>query len=91
MEHHVSPNQIYRACAPVRSEPAERYIRIKVVGYPILTVGLFGYGKVAITTLTDDGREVRPRAIECSELHPTAFTDAGAERRTGYYLETKDG
>lgn len=85
----VSYGQVYRACAPVRSEPRDRYIRIKVVGHPILTVGLYGYGKVEIATLTDDGREVRHRAIECSELHDTKFTLAGDERRTGYYLETE--
>lgn len=84
----ISPGQVYRACAPVRSEPRDRYIRIMITHYPILTVGLYGHGKVQIGTLTDDGRVIRTRAINMSELHDTRFTLAGDERRTGYYLET---
>jgi hypothetical protein len=86
----IRPGQVYRSCAPVRGEPKERYIRIKVIGYPIHTVGLYGYGKVEIVTLLDNGKEVRHRAIECSELHDSPYTLTGAERRTGYVLETDE-
>ena len=80
----IRPGQVYRACAPVGSR---RYIQIKVTHHPILTVGLFGYGKVRIVTLTDAGREIRPRAIECRDLHVSRLTEAGEERKTGYFLE----
>lgn len=87
----ISPGQVYRSCKPTFVvDGEETHTRIKVTGYPIRTVGLFGYDKVPIVTLLDDGKEVRPRAIECSELHDTRFTLAGAERRTGYYLETDE-
>ena len=86
----ISPGQIYRSCKPTFVvDGEEKHTRIMVTHYPIKTVGLYGYGKVQIGTLTDDNRVVRTRAIECSELHDTRYTLAGAERRTGYYLETE--
>ncbi len=86
MGHAIRPGQIYESCQPVRSEPGERRIRIKVVGEPVSTHGLYGYGKVMVATLTEDGREVRPRAIEWTQLHESGTTNAGQPRRTGYRL-----
>jgi hypothetical protein len=48
--------------------------------------GLYGFGKVQVATLTDDGREVRPRALEVNQLHDSGTTKTGQPRRTGYRL-----
>lgn len=61
-------------------------IRIKVIAAPTTTFGMYGYGKCRVATLTPDGREIRPRYIECSQLHDSPTTKAGAPRRTGYHL-----
>lgn len=81
----IKPGQTYRAVRPSPADPNGRHIRIKVVGktYP----GALGYGKVAIVTVTADGREVRRRTIELSQLHATATTRDGKPRRNGYVLE----
>ncbi|TXJ78593.1 hypothetical protein E2C11_16430 [Streptomyces lavendulae] len=87
MTHRIEPGQIYRSCQPVRSEPEPRHIRIKVVGKPMTIPGVWGFGSVNIVTLTADGREIRRRAIECTQLHATPTTRSGQPRRTGYALE----
>jgi hypothetical protein len=76
----IQPGQIYR---PAKGGP----LRIKVVSKPHTTWGLHGYGKVDIVTLTSDGREVRRRSVETSQLHSTATTGDGQPRRTGYVLD----
>ena len=76
----IQPGQTYR---PAKGGP----LRIKVVSTPIAIPGVHGYGKAAVVTLTADGREVRRRAIETSQLHATATTKDGQPRRTGYVLE----
>lgn len=53
--------------------------RIKVVGYP-------NRRKVRVATLTDDGREVRVRWLNASQLYGSAITPTGQPRRTGYRL-----
>lgn len=84
----IEQGQIYRSCQPVRSEPEPRHTRIKVVGKPIATWGRYGYGKVDIVTLTDDGREIRRRRIRMDQLHDSPTARDGQPRRTGYALET---
>ncbi|MGW4505745.1 hypothetical protein ACWENO_14005 [Streptomyces sp. NPDC004436] len=79
----IQPGQIYRAVRPNPSDPEERHIRIKVVGVP----ASFWGGKVDVVTLTDDGRELRRRAIEATQLHESATTRDGLPRRNGYVLE----
>lgn len=83
----IEQHQIYRSCQPVRSEPELRHTRIKVVGKPMTIPGVWGFGKVDIVTLTDDGREVRRRSIRMDQLHETATTGDGQPRRTGYVRE----
>ncbi|WP_157901867.1 hypothetical protein [Streptomyces kanasensis] len=46
-----------------------------------------GHGKAQVVTLTDDGREVRPRSVEADQFHATAYTHGGQPRRTGYAQE----
>ncbi|HEX6518310.1 MAG TPA: hypothetical protein VF049_22305 [Nocardioidaceae bacterium] len=77
----IQPGQIYR---PAKGGP----LRIKVVSKPHTTWGLHGYGKVDIVTLTGDGREVRRRPVETSQLHTTPLTANGQPRRTGYVLDS---
>ena len=86
MSHKIEKGQVYKSCQPVRSMPGEHYTRIKVVGEPSTIPGIWGFGKVVVVTLTEDGREVRQRAIECSQLHATSTTRQGNPRRTGYHL-----
>ncbi|MFF9240070.1 hypothetical protein ACF1AL_14720 [Streptomyces sp. NPDC014801] len=81
----VRPGQIYRSLGDPYPYTEPR--RIKVVGEPITTLGRYGFGKVDVVTLTDTGREIRRRAIELTQLHPTATTSDGKPRRTGYALE----
>lgn len=86
----IRPGQIYESCQPVRSEsvdrPGVRHVRLKVLGEPGRMHGLWGYGKVTVVTLTEDGREVRRRSLEASQLHASGTTKDGAPRRTGYRL-----
>ncbi|TFI30153.1 hypothetical protein [Streptomyces sp. 4R-3d] len=77
----IQPGQTYRSADP-RGGP-----RIKVVGEPISVAGLHNSGKVDVVTLTKDGREIRRRPIEVTQLHATATTRDGTPRRTGYVLE----
>jgi hypothetical protein len=81
----IQPGQTYCAVRPNPADPRGTYRRIKVIGKPY--PGALGYGKVDVVTLTADGREVRHRSIEASQLHATATTPAGQPRRNGYVLE----
>lgn len=78
----IQPGQEYAACA---SRPDDQP-RIRVVGQPVTTPGVYGFGKVRVATITADGREIRPRAIETAQLHPTGLTRDGQPRKTGYRL-----
>jgi hypothetical protein len=85
----IQPGQIYRSLSN-RHHPCDGPTRIKVVGEPIAAFGRYGgYGKVDVVTLTADGRELRRRAIEASQLHDSPTTRDGKPRRTGYALETQ--
>lgn len=91
MVHKIERGQVYESCQPTFAvEGKEVHTRIKVLGEPIGTPGLFHFGKVQVATLTEDGREIRPRAIEVSQLHATGTTGAGQPRRTGYRLVEED-
>ncbi|MFB6805431.1 hypothetical protein [Streptomyces sp. NPDC056387] len=83
----IKPGQTYLAVKPSEARPDKHFIRIKVVGVGPGIPGIWGYGKVDVVTLTADGREVRRRSIEASQLHATATTRDGQHRRTGYVLE----
>lgn len=83
----VRPGQIYESCQPTFVvDGEETHTRLRVVGEPISTGGLYRYGKVQVATLTPEGREIRQRAIEVSQLHASGTTKTGAPRRTGYRL-----
>ncbi|MFE9372279.1 hypothetical protein ACFYM2_21265 [Streptomyces sp. NPDC006711] len=83
----IEPGQIYRSLSN-RHHAVDDPTRIKVVGEVQSIPGIWGHGKVTVVTLTKTGREVRRRAIEASQLHPTATTREGKPRRNGYILET---
>lgn len=88
MDHRIEPGQTYRSLGD--PYPHDEPRRIKVVGEPIPTWGRYGgYGKVDIVTLTADGREIRRRAIEASQLHAGPIGRNGKPLRTGYVLETR--
>ena len=86
-QHVIQPGQTYRSLErdDLTSNGSPR--RIRVVGNPGATLGRYGFGKVDIVTLTEDGREIRRRAIETSQLHDSSTTASGQPRRTGYALE----
>lgn len=73
----IRPGQVYESVHGP-------HLRIRVTSGPVEK--LCSRGKAQIVTLTDDGREVRPRWIETSQLHESGTTKAGAPRRTGYRL-----
>ncbi|MEV7013339.1 hypothetical protein [Streptosporangium sp. NPDC051022] len=77
----VSPGQIYESCHPL-----DEGRRIRVLGEPGRFHGVYGYGKVTVETIDDNGRGVRRRAIEVSQLHDSGTTRTGQARRTGYRL-----
>lgn len=83
----IQPGQTYVAIKPNPSDPNDTVRRIEVVGTLGRTHGVWGYGKVDVVTVTADGRKVRRRSIEASQLHATATTRNGQPRRTGYVLE----
>ncbi|MFJ5588321.1 hypothetical protein ACIQCG_01060 [Streptomyces noursei] len=64
---------------------ARTCIRIKIVALP--PIAIYGH-KAEVVTLTDDGREIRPRPLDIAQLYPTPLTATGARRRDGYILET---
>ena len=76
----IQPGQIYRSCDP-RGGPRIRIVRL-APGYPA-----WGWSKTTVETVTADGRGIRQRAIETTQLHETATTQDGQPRRTGYALE----
>lgn len=76
----IRPGQVYETCQPVYGHAdGDEYVRIKVMQAP---VGL----KVTVATLTTEGRLIRWRSINTSQLHESGTTKAGAPRRTGYRL-----
>ncbi|MGW0948510.1 hypothetical protein ACWD4O_38970 [Streptomyces sp. NPDC002623] len=84
----IQPGQIYRSVGDPYPYTEPR--RIKVVGKPITTPGLYGFGKVDVVTLTENGREIRRRAIEVTQLHASDTTGTGSKRCNGYVLEGKE-
>lgn len=84
--HTVRPGQVYLACHPADVDAVgwPRHIRVEAVGPT--TPGLGGFGKVEVVTLTRQGRAVRRRSVEATQLHASAVTRAGSLRRTGYVL-----
>ncbi|WP_433330055.1 hypothetical protein [Spirillospora sp. CA-294931] len=86
MSHQIQAGQIYESCQPTAVvDGQETHTRIRVIRPP-RDRSLYGHGKVDIVTLNREGREIRPRAIEASQLHATATTRDGRERRAGYRL-----
>lgn len=83
MSRPIEPGQEFVSAAPMRSEPVPRHVRIRVKGVPRWS----GFNKVNVVTVLPGGREVRPRAIEATQLHDTA-THNGQPRTTGYILDT---
>ena len=82
-ETRIKAGQIYESCQPtfvVDGEPV--HTRIRIVGAPDWT----RTGKTTVATLTEDGRALRPRSLETSQLHASGTTRTGAPRRTGYRL-----
>ncbi|MFB7244598.1 hypothetical protein ACFCYX_19320 [Streptomyces populi] len=75
----IQPGQTYRAC-----DGSGRRIRIvkDAPGYPT-----WGWSKTTVETLLADGRGIRQRAIETTQLHESATTADGQPRLTGYALE----
>lgn len=82
----IEAGQVYVAVKASPSMPGEHRVRIRVVdcgaGYPS-----WGWSKTTVETVLPDGRGVRRRAIETTELHASATTRDGRPRRTGYVLE----
>jgi len=77
----IQPGQIYR---PAKGGP----LRIKVVGTPSrFNLNRYSLNKATVVTLTADGRGVRKRSIDASQLHATATAKDGQPRRTGYVLD----
>ena len=76
----IEIGQIYRSVKPTYAHGWDGHTRIRISGD-------VGYPRVDIVTITQSGREVRPRSINASELHESAFTAHGDARRTGYILE----
>lgn len=91
----IRPGQEYETCQPTYYGSAgEEHTRIRVVGQPHGTPGTWNFGKVAVATITADGRELRQRAISIDRLHETGTTSSGQPRKTGYRLvkdAPKDG
>jgi hypothetical protein len=76
----IQPGQTYLACNGSG-------LRIRIVknapGYPA-----WGWSKTTVETVLPDGRGIRQRAIETTQLHDSPTTHNGQPRRTGYALET---
>lgn len=70
----IERGQIYRSADPRDN------ITVKV------TSALERAGWVGVVTLTEDGREVRPRSVNVRRFHRLGVTRNGTERRTGYVL-----
>lgn len=80
----ITAGQIYEAVRTDRAFTSLR--RIRVVSEPSRFNGVYGYGKVMVETVLPDGRGVRRRRIELSQLHESATTKTGEPRRNGYVL-----
>lgn len=68
-----------RVPAPGRPDGIPR--RIRIAREPIRW-----HGKVFVETVQSDGRRVRGRWMETSDLHASAMTRYGEPRRRGYVL-----
>jgi hypothetical protein len=78
----IAAGQIY-----TRHDPVENVTyRVRVIRGPI---NGYGGGKAWVESLLPDGRAVRQRPIEASQLHDSPTTRAGQPRRTGYVLEAE--
>lgn len=82
----IKRGQIYRAIKPSESMPGAHHRRIKVVGEPMTTPGVYGFGTVMIATLMENGREVNSRSIKMDQLHSSSTTNMGKQRKNGYLL-----
>lgn len=82
----IQPGQTYRSLSN-RHHPTDGPVRIKVISAPLGAQDLDGIRKVQIATLTNTGREIRPRWIRADKLHPSPKGAYGQPRRTGYVLE----
>lgn len=79
----IEAGQVFR-----RHDPVENVItRIRVKAVTRHGSGLYGAGTAQVVTLTEDGREVRPRRIKLDQLHLGPIGKNGRPRRTGYVLE----
>lgn len=82
----IRPGQIYEAVKPNPADPHGTHRRILVKGHIPYGAGCWGQGTANVVTLTDDGREVRPRSVKLDQFHETATTRTGEPRRNGYVL-----
>lgn len=80
MTHRIERGQEYLSSQPSHLASATtEYTRIRVVRDPV--------GDTAdVVTVTEKGREVRPRRIQTSQLHESRTRKGGRDRTTGYYL-----
>lgn len=86
----IRPGQVYESCQPTFVvDGKETHTRICVLSAPVGTPGLYGFGKVAVATLGENHRPLRPRQLEASQLHASGTTKTGQPRRTGYRLVTE--
>ncbi|MFE6000297.1 hypothetical protein ACFQ6C_26110 [Streptomyces sp. NPDC056454] len=83
----IEPGQIYRSLDPRDELYGDGPRRIKVVGQPVVDPGQHNFGKVQIATLTQDGREIRRRQVNITQLHAKPVGKNGSARRSGYLLE----
>lgn len=91
MSHKIEKGQVYepvrcprcggQAACPDHGAPPP----IQVTGQRIPSLNGRGAGKVEIGTLTDEGRVIRKRLVNASDLHDGTTAD-GKPRRTGYRL-----
>lgn len=79
----ITPGQVYESCQP---RDGRHRTRIRVVGQPQTIPGVWGFGKVTVETVTANGRGIRYRAIDITQLHASGTTRNGTPRRTGYRL-----
>lgn len=86
MTHQIEPGQEYATCAAL---PDDFHIRIKSNPTP---TGRWGIPCVNVVTISQDGRELRPRSLPTRHLHPTATRPGGKARKSGYVLvQNADG
>lgn len=79
----IERGQVYVSANP----RDEGRVRIRIKGWAPYGAGHWGAGKAQVVSLTESGKEVRPRSISLSALHDSPRTPDGRPRRTGYVLE----